>query len=110
MDTAVLVVVVLLAVFVLVTLAKAARIVPQARAGIGERLGRSPRTLIAGLTLVVPLLDRALPLLCLREQVVNFPPQPVITQDNFVVSTGMDVYYQVNEPRDATYEISNYTH
>jgi len=110
MDTAVLVVVVLLAVFVLVTLAKAVRIVPQARAGIVERLGRYQRTLNPGLTLVVPFIDRVLPLIDLREQVVSFPPQPVITQDNLVVSIDIVVYYQVNEPRDATYEISNYIH
>src|SRR5690625_3162623 len=108
MDTAVLVVVVLLAVFVLVTLAKAVRIVPQARAGIVERLGRYQRTLNPGLTLVVPFIDRVLPMIDLREQVVSFPPQPVITQDNLVVSIDTVIYYQVTSPKDATYEIANF--
>src|SRR5690625_3412206 len=110
MDTAVLVVVVLLAVFVLVTLAKAVRIMPQARAGVVERLGRYQRTLKPGLSLVVPFIERVPPLIDLRAQVVCFQPQPVITQDSLVVSIDIVVYNQVNEPRDATYEISNYIH
>src|SRR5699024_9366876 len=110
MDTAVLVVVVLLAVFVLVTLAKAVRIVPQARAGIVERLGRYQRTLNPGLTLVLPSIDRGLPLIDLREQVVSVPPQPVITQDNLVVTIDIVVYYQGNEARDASYEHSTCIH
>src|SRR5699024_6592154 len=97
MDTAVLVVVVLLAVFVLVTLAKAVRIVPQERAGIGERRDRYQRTLHPGLTLVLPFNDRVRPLIDLRVQLVSFPPLPVITQVNLVHSIEIDVYYQVNE-------------
>ncbi|PZF85932.1 SPFH domain-containing protein [Jiangella anatolica] len=104
----ILLVVILLAIFVLVTLAKSVRIVPQARAGIVERLGRYQRTLDPGLTVVVPFIDRVLPLLDLREQVVSFPPQPVITQDNLVVSIDTVIYYQVNDPKAATYEIANY--
>ncbi len=107
-STIVLFVVLLLAVFVLVTLAKSVRIVPQARAGIVERLGRYNRTLDPGLTVVVPFVDRVLPLIDLREQVVSFPPQPVITQDNLVVSIDTVIYYQVTNPKDATYEIANY--
>ncbi|AYY12982.1 SPFH/Band 7/PHB domain protein [Actinobacteria bacterium YIM 96077] len=98
----------LLAVFVLVALAKAVRIVPQARAGIVERLGRYQRTLSPGLAVVVPFIDRVLPMVDLREQVVSFPPQPVITQDNLVVSIDTVVYYQVTDPKAATYEIANY--
>nr|WP_129662941.1 SPFH domain-containing protein [Phytoactinopolyspora endophytica] len=98
----------LLAVFVLVALAKSVRIVPQARAGIVERLGRYQRTLTPGLAIVVPFVDRVLPLVDLREQVVSFPPQPVITQDNLVVSIDTVIYYQVNDPKAATYEIANY--
>ncbi|HEU0041505.1 MAG TPA: SPFH domain-containing protein [Jiangellaceae bacterium] len=104
----VLFIVFLLAVFVLVTLAKSVRIVPQARAGIVERLGRYQRTLDPGLTIVVPFIDRVLPLIDLREQVVSFPPQPVITQDNLVVSIDTVIYYQVTDPKAATYEIANY--
>src|SRR5829696_6803146 len=107
-STVALVVVLLLFTFVLVTLAKSVRIVPQARAGIVERLGRYNRTLDPGLTVVVPFVDRVLPLIDLREQVVSFPPQPVITQDNLVVSIDTVIYYQVTNPKDATYEIANY--
>jgi len=103
-----LVVIALLAIFVLVTLAKSVRIVPQARAGIVERLGRYARTLNPGLTVVLPFIDRVLPLLDLREQVVSFPPQPVITQDNLLVSIDTVIYYQVTDPKAATYEIANY--
>jgi regulator of protease activity HflC (stomatin/prohibitin superfamily) len=103
-----LIVVLLLFIFVLVTLAKSVRIVPQARAGIVERLGRFNRTLDPGLTVVVPFVDRVLPLIDLREQVVSFPPQPVITQDNLVVSIDTVIYYQVTDPKAATYEIANY--
>ncbi|NDL55639.1 SPFH domain-containing protein [Phytoactinopolyspora mesophila] len=107
-QTFLLIVIFLLAVFVLVALAKSVRIVPQARAGIVERLGRYQRTLSPGLAIVVPFIDRVLPLIDLREQVVSFPPQPVITQDNLVVSIDTVIYYQVNDPKAATYEIANY--
>jgi regulator of protease activity HflC (stomatin/prohibitin superfamily) len=93
---------------VLVTLARAIRIVPQARAGIVERLGRYHRTLDAGLALIVPYVDRVKPLLDLREQVVSFPPQPVITEDNLTVSIDSVIYFQVTDPKAATYEIADY--
>ena len=96
------------ALFVLVTLAKSIRIVPQARAGVVERLGRYSRTLTPGLALVVPFVDRIRPLLDLREQVVSFDPQPVITEDNLVVSIDTVLYFQVTDPKAATYEIANY--
>src|SRR5204863_2624257 len=73
-----------------------------------ERLGRYHRTLEAGLTVVVPFVDRLRPLIDLREQVVSFPPQPVITEDNLVVSIDTVVYYQVTEAKAATYEIANF--
>jgi regulator of protease activity HflC (stomatin/prohibitin superfamily) len=94
--------------FVLVVLSRAVRIVPQARAGVVERLGRYSRTLNAGLTLLVPFVDRLRPLIDLREQVVSFPPQPVITEDNLVVSIDTVIYFQVTDPKAATYEIANY--
>ena len=96
------------ALFVLITLAKSIRIVPQARAGVVERLGRYSRTLTPGLALVVPFVDRIRPLLDLREQVVSFDPQPVITEDNLVVSIDTVIYFQVTDPKAATYEIANY--
>ena len=92
----------------LVVLARAIRVVPQARAGVVERLGRYHKTLLPGLNLLVPFIDRLRPLLDLREQVVSFPPQPVITEDNLVVSIDTVVYFQVTDARAATYEIANY--
>jgi regulator of protease activity HflC (stomatin/prohibitin superfamily) len=106
-----LVATVLLIVFVvLVVLAviRSVRIVPQATAGIVERFGRYHRTLHAGLNLVTPFIDRLRPLIDLREQVVSFPPQPVITRDNLVVSIDTVIYFQVTDARAATYEVANY--
>ncbi len=94
--------------FVLIVIARAVRIIPQASAGIVERLGRYHRTLDAGLALVLPFVDRVRPLIDMREQVVSFPPQPVITADNLVVSIDSVIYFQVTEPKSATYEIANY--
>ncbi len=96
------------AVLVLVTLLKSVKIVPQARAGIVERLGRYHRTLDAGLALVVPYVDRVRPLIDLREQVVSFDPQPVITEDNLVVHIDTVIYSQVTDAKSATYEIADY--
>jgi len=93
---------------VLVTLARTIRIIPQARAGVVERLGRYSRTLTPGLTIVVPFIDRVRPLLDLREQVVSFPPQPVITEDNLVVNIDSVIYFQLTDARAATYEIADY--
>ena len=103
-----LIVIAVVAVIVLFVLARTVRIVPQARAGIVERLGRYHRTLNPGLAIVVPFIDRLRPLLDLREQVVSFPPQPVITEDNLVVNIDTVIYFQVNDPKSATYEIANY--
>jgi regulator of protease activity HflC (stomatin/prohibitin superfamily) len=103
-----LIVVLVVAVFVLVTLARTIRIVPQARAGVVERLGRYSRTLSAGLAIVVPFVDRIREMIDLREQVVSFQPQPVITEDNLVVSIDTVIYYQVTDPKAATYEVANY--
>ena len=93
---------------VLVTIARTIRIVPQARAGVVERLGRYWRTLNPGLTIVVPFVDRIRAMIDMREQVVSFPPQPVITEDNLVVSIDTVIYFQVTDPKAATYEIANY--
>jgi regulator of protease activity HflC (stomatin/prohibitin superfamily) len=93
---------------VLVTIAQSVRIVPQARAGIVERLGRYHRTLDAGLALIVPYVDRVKPLIDLRETVVSFQPQPVITEDNLVISIDTVIYFQVTDPKAATYEIADY--
>ena len=102
------IVIAIVALFALIVLAKAIRIIPQANAGIVERLGRYHRTLTPGLALVIPFIDRVRPLIDLREQVVSFPPQPVITADNLVVSIDSVIYFQVTDPKSATYEIANY--
>ncbi len=94
-------------VLALVVLARTVRIVPQARAGVVERLGRYSRTLTPGLAIVVPFVDRVRGMIDLRETVVSFPPQPVITEDNLVVGIDTVIYYQVTDPRAATYEIAN---
>lgn len=91
-----------------VILSKSIKIIPQANAGLVERLGRYNRTLGAGLTIIIPFIDRYLPLIDLREKVVSFPPQPVITEDNLVVSIDTVIYFQVTDPKSATYEIENY--
>jgi regulator of protease activity HflC (stomatin/prohibitin superfamily) len=101
----ILAVVLLLAITVLV---KAVRIVPQARAGIVERFGKYRTTLPAGLSIVTPFVDRVRYQIDLREQVVSFPPQPVITEDNLVVSIDTVIYFQVTNSVAATYEIANY--
>ena len=80
-----LIALIVVAIFVLLVVGRTVRIVPQARAGIVERFGRYNKTLTPGLNIVVPFVDRLRPLLDLREQVISFPPQPVITEDNLVV-------------------------
>ena len=98
---------IVIAIFVLFIAFAGIKIVPQARAGIVERLGRYSRTLDAGLALIVPFIDRVKPLIDLREQVVAFPPQPVITEDNLVVGIDTVIYFTVTDPKAATYEIAN---
>jgi regulator of protease activity HflC (stomatin/prohibitin superfamily) len=103
-----LIVIIAVALLVVITLARTIRIVPQAQAGVVERLGRYSRTLTPGLTLVVPFVDRVRAFIDLREQVVSFPPQPVITEDNLVVNIDSVIYFQVTDAKAATYEIANY--
>ncbi|HIX00705.1 MAG TPA: SPFH/Band 7/PHB domain protein, partial [Candidatus Nesterenkonia stercoripullorum] len=103
MEVVLTVVLVALILLVVVTLVRSVRIIPQARAGIIERLGKYQRTQGPGLTLLVPFIDRLVPLLDMREQVVSFPPQPVITEDNLVVSIDTVVYFQITDPKSATY-------
>ena len=107
-GAAALVVLLLLVVFALATVSKAVRIVPQATAVIVERLGRYSRTLTPGLHFLVPFVDRPRAVVDLREQVVTFPPQPVITSDNLVVNIDTVIYFQPTDPRAAVYEIANY--
>jgi regulator of protease activity HflC (stomatin/prohibitin superfamily) len=104
----VLVLIIVVLVFVVVVLIRTIRIIPQASAGVVERLGKYQKTLMPGLNILVPFIDRVRPLIDMREQVVSFPPQPVITEDNLVVSIDTVVYFQVTDARAATYEIANY--
>lgn len=97
-----------IAIVALTIIARSIRIIPQATAGIVERLGKYHKTLAPGLNILVPFIDRLRPLIDMREQVVSFPPQPVITEDNLVVSIDTVVYFQVTDARAATYEIANY--
>ncbi len=98
----------LLALLVITAIFRAVQIVKQSTAIIVERLGRFQAAYTAGLHFLVPFVDRVRNVMDLREQVVSFPPQPVITSDNLVVSIDSVVYYQITDPTRATYEISNY--
>ncbi|QOR72254.1 SPFH/Band 7/PHB domain protein [Ruania alkalisoli] len=102
------IIIILVALFVIVAIARAIRIVPQAGALIIERLGRYQSTMYAGLHFLIPFVDRIRAGVDLRERVVPFRPQPVITSDNLVVSIDTVVYYQVTDPKAATYEIADY--
>jgi regulator of protease activity HflC (stomatin/prohibitin superfamily) len=103
-----IVIVIAVAAVVLVGFGRTVRIVPQARAYVIERLGSYSRTLDAGLNTVVPFIDRVRARVDLREQVVSFAPQPVITEDNLVVHIDTVLYFQVTDPKAATYEIANF--
>ena len=83
---------------VIVSVVKAVQIIPQAQAAVIERLGRYQSTQTPGLAFLVPFIDRIRERIDLREQVVSFPPQPVITQDNLTVNIDTVVYYQVSTP------------
>ena len=83
----------LIAILVLIVLSRTIKIVRQAHSGIVERLGRYQRTLNPGLSIIIPFVDRMRPLIDMREQVVSFPPQPVITEDNLVVQIDSVIYF-----------------
>lgn len=104
----VLIALAVLVVLVLVVMARALVRVQQAQAYVIERLGKFHSVLDPGLNFVVPFFDAVRARIDLREQVVSFPPQPVITEDNLTVSIDTVIYFQVTDPRSATYEISNY--
>src|SRR5829696_1496586 len=97
-----------LALVVFLVVARAVRIIPQSRVAIVQRFGRYYRTAESGLTLVVPIVDRMLPKTDLREQVVAFQPQAVITSDNVGMQISTVVYYQVVDARAAEYEVANF--
>ncbi|WP_083979878.1 SPFH domain-containing protein [Demequina salsinemoris] len=95
-------------IFVISTIIRTLQIVPQAETRVVERLGRYSRTLEAGMHILVPFIDKVRQKVDMREQVVSFPPQSVITSDNLVVEIDTVIYFQVTNSRDAVYEIANY--
>ncbi|WP_433829656.1 SPFH domain-containing protein [Actinoplanes sp. CA-015351] len=108
MEVIIAVLVIVIAVLAVTTLVRSVRIVPQQRMDVVERLGKYKRTLSPGLNLLVPFVDAVRTKVDMREQVVSFPPQPVITSDNLVVSIDTVLYFKVVDPVRATYEISNF--
>jgi regulator of protease activity HflC (stomatin/prohibitin superfamily) len=108
MDVVIGLLIFVIALFAVITLAKSVRIVPQQRMDVVERLGKYKRTLNPGLNLLVPFVDAVRTKVDMRENVVSFPPQPVITSDNLVVSIDTVLYFRVVDPVRATYEIANF--
>jgi regulator of protease activity HflC (stomatin/prohibitin superfamily) len=108
MELAVIIVGAIFVLLVALFTVKTVRIVPQARARNVERLGRYRKTLEPGMNVIIPFIDRVKPLIDLREQVVSFLGQPVITEDNLVVKIDTVLFFQVTDPRAADYEIVNY--
>jgi regulator of protease activity HflC (stomatin/prohibitin superfamily) len=102
-----LIVVGIIVLLVIIVLLRTVRIVPQAFVGVVERLGRYSRTLPAGLHVLLPFLDHLRPFVDMREQVVTFPPQPVITEDNVTISIDVVIYYQITDAMRSTYEVAN---
>ena len=107
MKPIVIAIVVAAIVLVIIAFYRLVRIVPQQRMDVVERLGRYHRTLKPGLNLLVPFFDSVRTKVDMREQVVSFPPQPVITADNLVVSIDTVLYFKVVDPVRATYEIAS---
>src|ERR1700739_297912 len=99
---------VVLVVFAIIIVAKSVALIPQAEAAVIERLGRYSKTVSGGLTWLVPFIARIRARVDLRERVLSFPPQPVITEDNLTVNIDTVVYFQVTNPQAAGYQISNY--
>src|ERR1700756_5417981 len=108
MELAVFIVVAVVALFAVMTVLRMVRIVPQARARNVERFGRYTKPLALGMNFIIPFVDRVKPLIDLREQVVSFKGQPVITEDNLVVMIDTVLFFQVTDPRAADYEIVDY--
>jgi regulator of protease activity HflC (stomatin/prohibitin superfamily) len=102
-----LIVLVVVAVFALLLAAKTVRIIPQARAGVVERFGRYQRTLLPGLSVVVPFVDRVGALIDLREQVITFKPAGVITGDNVGIQIDSVLYFTITDAKSVSYEVAN---
>jgi regulator of protease activity HflC (stomatin/prohibitin superfamily) len=102
-----LILLIVIAVFALLLAAKTVRIIPQARAGVVERLGRYQRTLTPGLAIVVPFVDHVGTMIDLREQVVTFKPAGVITGDNVGIQIDSVLYFTITDAKSVSYEVAN---
>ena len=98
---------VIILIIILLLLARNIRIVPQAQAMVVERLGGYRATWNVGLHFKVPILDRVAKKVILKEQVVDFPPQPVITKDNVTMQIDTVVFFQITDPKLYTYGVEN---
>ncbi|WP_179646364.1 SPFH domain-containing protein [Spinactinospora alkalitolerans] len=105
--TAVIIVVIFVAILLVIGV-RSVRIVPQAEQDVVERFGRYHRTLKSGFNIVVPFVDNIRERIDMRDQVVSFPPQAAITQDNLSVNVDTVVYYRVTNVYDATYKVANF--
>src|SRR3954466_3255631 len=108
MEAVIAVLVIVIAIFAVTTIVRSIRIVPEQGRDVMEGLGRYKRTLNPGLNVLVPFVDAVRSKVDMREQVVSFPPQPVITSDNLVASIDTVLYFRVVDPVKATYEIANF--
>lgn len=97
----------LLLLVLVVVLISCIRIVPQAQAVVIERLGRYHATWDAGIHLLIPVLDRPAKRVNLKEQVADFPPQPVITKDNVTMRIDSVVFFVITEPKLYAYGVEN---
>jgi regulator of protease activity HflC (stomatin/prohibitin superfamily) len=93
--------------FSLIVLSRSVRVVPQGTVGVVERLGRYARTVDAGVTILLPFFD-SMRRISLKEHVLDYRPQAVITEDNVTVEIDTVMYYQVTDPVKAIYEIQDY--
>lgn len=96
---------VFLGIIVITIIASTIRIVPQSRAYVVERIGAYNRTCNVGLHILIPFFDRVANKVSLKEQVVDFAPQPVITKDNVTMQIDTVVYYQITDPKLFTYGV-----
>lgn len=93
--------------FVLILIVRNIKVVPQANAYVVERLGAYQTTWSVGLHMKVPFIDRIAKKVSIKEQVVDFPPQPVITKDNVTMKIDTVIYYQVTDPKFYVYGVEN---
>ena len=107
MDQTTIIVLIVLLVILILLLASCIKIVPQANAYILERLGAYQATWPVGLHLKVPLIDKVARKVLLKEQVVDFAPQPVITKDNVTMRIDTVVFYQITDPKLFAYGVEN---